>query len=385
MTARELAQNAALAAFSLAAVFGALELAVRGLVDFQAQQPTAVHDVDWDDPVRFLPGSHRTYRTQEFQFTVSFNRYGRRDAEWSAETVADPRGILLIGDSFVLGNAVEEPDTIPAGMEARLAERGDPREVLNFGMPGGAPPHYARLLEAALRDGFGARTIVVALFVGNDFNAEVFEPFQRPPASPDPAPAAPPGSALLRWLRLRVAQSARLVGLTLTVARWLGLTVYDSAGSYVFLREQTPEQQHLFARVLAEVGRMQDLAQAHGRHLYVVVIPNKLQVENGEDLTGPIYDAGAPDARILAWCRTRRLPCLDLLPELAAAFTGGSEPLYYPIDRHLTPHGYALAADAILDFLAAEASPDAVTARPDAATDLRGGAPEPEPHAAGLR
>lgn len=353
MSARELAQNVALAALSVAAVLLTLEIAARLLVDFAAHQPTAVHDIDWDDPIRFLPGSQRTYRSREFTFTVTFNRHGRRDAEWSEETIADPRSILLIGDSFVLGNAVEERDAIPARMELRLAERGDPREVLNFGMSAGAPPHYARLLEVALREGFGARAVVVALFVGNDFMPGIFEPPQRPAASPRP-PGAPPGSALFRWLRLRVGQSARIVGLVLTAGRWLGITVYDSGGSYVFLREQTPEQQQFFARALAEIGRMHDLAEAHGRRLYVVVIPNKLQVENGDDLTGRIYDAAAPDDRILAWCRARGLPCLDLLPDLAAAFAQGSEPLYYPIDRHFTPRGYALAADRILDFLAAQ-------------------------------
>ncbi|MCI0547684.1 MAG: hypothetical protein L0027_10415, partial [Candidatus Rokubacteria bacterium] len=323
-------------------------------------------------------------RTPEFTFTVAFNRHGRRDAEWSAETIADPRGILVIGDSFVLGNAVEEPDTIPARLEARLADRGDPREALNFGMPGGAPPQYARLLEAALREGFGARTVVVALFVGNDFQPSVFEPLQRPPPSPAPR-TAPAGSALFRWLRLRVGQSPRLVGLALTAGRWLGVTLYDTAGSYVFLREQTPEQEAFFERVLTEVGRMRDLAAAHGRRLYAVVIPNKIQVESGDDLTGRIYDAAAPDRRILAWCEERQIPCLDLLPDLVAASGRGSEPLYFPIDRHFTPRGYAIAADRILDFLTAEGALGAVTAPPAAATDVRGEAPGRGRGAAGLR
>jgi hypothetical protein len=153
---------------------------------------------------------------------------------------------------------------------------------------------------------------------------------------------------------MRVGQSPRLVGLALTAGRWLGITLYDSAGSYVFLREQTPEQQAFFLRVLAEIGRMHELAAAHGRRLYAVVIPNKLQVENGDDLSGRIYDAAAPSSRILAWCGERAIPCLDLLPGLVAAAAQGSEPLYYPIDRHFTPRGYVLAADLLLDFLVAQ-------------------------------
>jgi lysophospholipase L1-like esterase len=354
--AREVAKNAALAAISFGILFSVLEIAARTWVDFDAQAPIGVLDVDWDQPLRFLPGSRRTYRTSEFSFTVAFNRYGRRDAEWSADAIADPRSILLIGDSFALGNAVEEPDTIPARIEARLAERGTPTEVMNFGMPGGAPPLYAQLLDASLREGFGAGTIVVALFVGNDFYPGVFEPLRPTPMHPP----EPSGSALFRWLRIRVGQSPTLVGLALTAGRWLGVTVYDSGGSYIFLREQTSEQRRLFERILGEIARMRDVARNHGRRLYVVLIPNKLQVENGDDLTGPIYDASLPNRRILAWCEEREIACLDLLPDLVEEFRAKREPLYYPIDRHFNPRGYAFAADRILEFLSARGAIDAV-------------------------
>jgi hypothetical protein len=357
---RELVQNAALAVFSLLLLFGVLELAVRWLVDFDTQQPTAVRDIDWSHPTRFLPGSRRTYQTPEFQFTVAFNRLGRRDVEWTPETIADPDSIILIGDSFVLGNAVEEPDTIPSRMEARLAERGERREVMNFGMPGGAPPHYVALLEDALSEGFAARTIVVALFVGNDFYPNVFDPMTPPPAQPaTPPPAAlwPPRSALLQLLRVRVSQSPRFVGLALTLGRLTGINFYDTGGSFVFLREQTPEQKEFFLRVLGEVARMRDIAAARGRRLYVVIIPNKLQVENGDDLTGRIYDAAAPDRRILEWCGSEEIPCFDLLPPLIAAAAAEPGPLYYPVDRHFNPRGYALAADLILQFLTGKGAP----------------------------
>jgi hypothetical protein len=357
----ELLKNAALVAVSLVVALGALELGVRLLVDLKAQQPIGVYDVDPENPLRFLPGAEHTYTSTEFSFTVKLNRFGRRDAEWSTGTIADPRSILLIGDSFVLGNAVEAPDTLPARMELQLAERGDPREVLNFGMPGGSPPNYARLLESAIDEGFRARTVVVAIFVGNDFYPDVLQPLKPPSQAPAPGPSRLPASALVAWLKLRVAQSARLMGLVLTAGRWLGISLYDTAGSYIFLRHQTPEQTAFFERVLAEIGRMSDLAARDGRRLYAVVIPNRLQVENGEELTGRIYDASAPHRRIVAWCTAHGIPCLDLLPALVAAPREGG-PLYFPIDRHFTPRGYALAADLIVDFLAARGAVASVTA-----------------------
>lgn len=81
------------------------------------------------------------------------------------------------------------------------------------------------------------------------------------------------------------------------------------------------------------------------------MIPNKIQVENTRELTDSIFDAAKPNRLISEYCAEIGLPCLDLLPVMADAHAQGGGPLYFPIDRHFTPKGYALAADALFDFL----------------------------------
>lgn len=124
---------------------------------------------------------------------------------------------------------------------------------------------------------------------------------------------------------------------------------------------------------MSETGRLRRLApnlalvaisagRGPGRGLLVRILPNKIQVENREDLTSAVFDAARSNQRILAFCAERGLACLDLLPALRAAWTHRGEPLFYPIDRHMNATGYRIAAEVVGEFLGAWAEP----ARPSA-------------------
>jgi hypothetical protein len=158
------------------------------------------------------------------------------------------------------------------------------------------------------------------------------------------------------------------VGLALTAGRVLGVSVYDSAGTYIFLRERTPEQEDLFRRIMSHIGRMKERCDVTGRRLFVVIMPNRIQVENRDALTGRIYDAARPNRDIERYCDELRIPCLDLLPVLNEAHERDGEALFYVADRHLNVHGSRRAAEAIARFLMAEGVPAAA----------RGGALRPQ-------
>jgi hypothetical protein len=59
----------------------------------------------------------------------------------------------------------------------------------------------------------------------------------------------------------------------------------------------------------------------------------------------------------MEYCAERGLPCLDLLPVVTSAHESGADALYYAIDRHFTPNGMKLVADAIYEFLVRERAP----------------------------
>ena len=115
------------------------------------------------------------------------NRFGRRDHEWTESMLRDPRNILFIGDSMVAGNAVADEATISTQIESRSAESGMAREVFNFEIPGGQPPDYVELMDIALAHGIRAETVIVGLFVGNDFYPSVLDPSEpTKPTLPTP-------------------------------------------------------------------------------------------------------------------------------------------------------------------------------------------------------
>ncbi len=348
--------HAVLALGSLLAGLLVAEIAVRLFVDLRDYRPVEVFDVEPERGISFLPGSRRRYETSEFRFSIAANRFGRRDVEWSEAQLSDPANVLVIGDSLVLGYGVEDEWTVPSLLEQRAARAGRPREFLNFGIPAAGPREYRALLAEAEALGVAARTVLLGVFVGNDFTPSVLEPRAPRPARPEPReePSWLPRSQLAAFLKLRVSQSSRVVGFLLTASRWLGATVYDTGGSHIFLREPTPEQSALFRRILEVLGEFHADCQRSDRDLLVAIFPNKIQVENGRELTGATFDAERPDRAILDYCAETGIACLDLLPELRAGVQRLGRPVYFPIDRHLDEAGNEIAAGAIFARLERE-------------------------------
>jgi len=345
-------------AFGALVAFLMAEVGVRLFVDFQALQPGRVLGIDPEHPTAFLPGVSHRYQTEEFDYTVRFNRFGRRDVEWDAAAIANPANILFIGDSFVLGNGLEHEQAIPTQLERLLGDGGVEPEVFNFGLPGGGPREYARLLAEALEQGFAASTVVVMLFVGNDFYPAVIddpvfdvdrrkELIRKRESAPDP----PMTSHLVKFVRVRLSQSTTAVSWALRLGNLLGRSLYSSPSTYVFQRELTPAQQQTLDTILDSVGVMKRSANDAGRQLFLVTLPNRIQVENAAALTNATMDAHAPNLRIAQVCATLEVECLDLLPLLQEEAGKFDEVLYYPVDRHLTPAGAELAATAIAEFL----------------------------------
>jgi hypothetical protein len=338
--------------------FAVAEIAVRLTVDFARQAPIAVRGVDPERPIAFLPGHSAIYESDEFRYETVFNRFGRRDVEWSDAAIASPDGILFIGDSFTLGNGLHHEQAIPTLLEGLLDSPAGRPEVFNFGMPGGGPPQYAMLLDSALDDGFGARTVVVMLFVGNDFYPDVlddprFDVEQRRRHIAELARAPEPlfRSQLVRFARLRVSQSTALVSALLSAGKLVGRSLYWSPTAYIFQRELMPAQRAVMDSILDFVRAMKRRCDEAGRDLHLILMPNRVQVENAAALTSATMDPTAPGRRVEKLCAEIEVPCIDLLPILRGEYERSGTALYYPIDRHLNPLGAEIAANAIAVFL----------------------------------
>ena len=77
------------------------------------------------------------------------NSRGARGPEYSDRPAPGTFRIVVVGDSYTMGQGVEEQDTYPAVAESLLNQRGDGRryEVINVGVAGLAIRHSMRRLE----------------------------------------------------------------------------------------------------------------------------------------------------------------------------------------------------------------------------------------------
>ena len=102
----------------------------------------------------------------EVAYDVSINRLGFRGDEVRREKTPGVTRILCIGDSTTFGSHVDDPDTYPAQLQARLRERGARVEVINGGHPAWSISDEHRfLVERAM---VMKPDLVLLLFCDND-------------------------------------------------------------------------------------------------------------------------------------------------------------------------------------------------------------------------
>lgn len=357
--------NLLLSVISIVVVLGIAELATR---------------IVWAEPTHYLyqilpggmhmmPNTTGVYKSQEFEFTVNSNRFGHRDWNWTDAVMKDRCNYVFIGDSFVFGYGVDDQYTVPTQLEAELAKGGPKREVFNLGLGGGFPEYRILTQEAIEKEGIAAGTILIGIFLGNDFTPEPV--YQKADSGKGGlmshlrAPR-PDDSALYRFFKVRASGSEAFTGLVFRAGRLMHRNWYPTGTGYIFLREWTPDQEQLFHSFLDRSLDIDTIARDHGRRVGFVIFPNRIQVENAADLTSAVYDAALPDKRIMDFCGQHGLSCIDMLPTLTAAYQRDHKPLFFPVDRHMNPAGNHLAAVRIAEFLRTQPPCDAPDRQPAA-------------------
>jgi lysophospholipase L1-like esterase len=305
-----------------------------------------------DLPYRLRPGV--TVRVRNF--TVCVNRLGLRGPEVGAAPAPGRRRLLVLGDSVVYGEGLDEPDTFPVLLEHELGARGEPSEVLNGAAPGyntGAELAWLREVGLALRPD----AVVVGVSLNDYDAAPVMTPFgflSRDPAARGRTP----------WL----SNHSEFYML----ARWL-VTYARGEHWYQVAAHQPPPKDHgppaptfeerwpAIDRAIAGMHKrfyaapsgpgwesvrralvgLRDLAAARGLDLTLVIFPEKDQIE----LREPNLD---PQRQWLALCTELDLRCLDVRPAFAAAADAG--PLFQDT-QHPNAAGLRVAARAVAEAL----------------------------------
>jgi lysophospholipase L1-like esterase len=305
---------------------------------------------------RLAPGFRGTVSNQvEFDTEVSLNRLGLRGPEIGKR----PRGgmrILALGDSFSFGVGAQDGETFPARLEEILRAKGVATQVLNSGAPGfGVPDAVAWYERYGLA--LDPDAVVLAVFLANDLQD----------ASPDQPKVAVVDGALVvpgesggprRWLYYH-SHLFRLLKISLLEGRVRSLfgmkepwAMRELRSEFSLYEPSLPAELRGGAeateRAVAKLGR---LARSRSTRVLAVLIPSLPQVDPAKweavleqlGLDPARHDRRRPNRLFREIFERHRVPVLDLTDAFEKA-VAERKPIYYAIDQHLNPEGYALMA-----------------------------------------
>ncbi len=332
------------------------------MIRLVAPQPlgVAVPMYEPDDTLshRLRPSFRGTIRSGEFSTSVRINAQGFRGRAWSAD--AAPR-VLVLGDSFTFGWGVEEECAFPSILEDSLAKTWPGVRVYNAGVPG-----YGTLQERALADrlvpAWRPQVVVLAFTVGSDLQDnlirglhpeagfEVRDGFLVERGTPRGAPL--PFKAWLQehsHLYVLVQRARVRAALGFAPAR-------REACAHFLAHDPCGDTACAWDLTLEAVRELASTCRAARAHVVVLAIPHPVQVDERlwhrelARVGGSGLSRWEAQRRLEAECRRAGLTFVDPGPVFSHA---GSSRLYYRIDRHLTPRGHLLLAEAVLPALEA--------------------------------
>jgi lysophospholipase L1-like esterase len=317
-------------------------------------------------PGIYAPGQEFTDRVRsDLPAKIRINNLGFRGADLEERKAPGTLRVLALGDSYTFGDHVDTDQTWPALLERDLRQRLEPRargegRAIGAGSGAAAPPAGIRRVEVinAGANGFGildaealwARAggrldpdVVLIAFSPNDVS-DMTRPvpmieLMRRNAAMKSRPLLGP---VLRGLQ----RTAVFNALQILAARWR-----RSAGGHEALPaieparagpEAAPEAWTAYHDVLVRFGAR---LASEGRRAMLVLYPSHAHVAGEE----PFHAA----VTLPAWAEEAGLPCLDLLPALAAAARGDARLYLVPLDSHPTAAAHAAAARSVAEAIAA--------------------------------
>jgi hypothetical protein len=323
-------------ALSGAAGLLALELGIRQFLPYYDPRNQIIYRPN-DEGMRMgVPSTTSRHGTPkgDFFITLSFNRYGLRDAKDFAQ--ATTNDIFVLGDSQSLGWGVEETNRFSSLLEKKLA-----RPVFNIAMVDNDLRGYQRLLDFVQRHGGHVRNLVIGVCMENDLLD-----YSKVSASQPAAPPKPARESLKRRLALWAQQHSAL---------WI-------CSSY------TLEKHELFRRLFERIGLARNVEQITGINQYdsavlaasrdellklarpfnsvVLIIPSR-----GLWYGHNIANEEKVHTGFVQMLREAGLRVVDMKPVLEQA--GDPLHFYYKHDPHWTAEAHAAAAAALLQSLRA--------------------------------
>jgi lysophospholipase L1-like esterase len=275
----------------------------------------------------FRPGARTTVMwPPELAYHVHINSLGLRGPEIERTAPPGRARILALGDSMVFGYYLEEAETWPARLEARLRAAGADVEVVNGGCGAWSIDSETEfLIERGLA--LEPHRVLVGFFANDlgdlDRHTHVYSGLKRAVGG-------------LRGRYLRAVSSTAVYELVLrastAIRHWLRMP--DEGEGPGGIQTPPPGSDAQWARYAEWLDRMRDAVAAHHAALTLVYLPNAAEVLRGEEQ--PF------ESRLRELAAQRAIGFISPLAELRA----NADPALFhlPLDEHFAAPGADLIA-----------------------------------------
>ncbi|HKA22826.1 MAG TPA: hypothetical protein VKN18_31435 [Blastocatellia bacterium] len=361
--------------FALALAEGMLRL-VPGLLSVELQQIVQADPDNYGVAhpyIGYLGGPNKTFiiAGRDFRAANHTDGYGFRNA-WPWPEKAE---IVAVGDSVTFGYGVEDDQAWPALVAKALPHN----RLINLGLIGAGTQQYLRLYET-----FGTRLhpklLLVGFLVRNDFwDADMFDGWLKSgaqgnfmvwrdygrPRSTSLSLDQPIGNLVrsLLWRGHVLASKSHFYNLLMYVQRYL--RGYGTSKPRIFRAPDGTQLQLDLGGFTSQTGigqpgnrafdisvealqRLHSISRANGTKILVVLQPSKEEVYL--PLMGETNVDADPGRPLRVKLGELGIPYLDLLPDFRTRAAKG-EVLFFEVDGHPNPRGYALIAELVLDHL----------------------------------
>ena len=262
----------------------------------------------------------------EFNVAINFNRYGFRDKK--DFKFAKEWDFFLVGDSFALGQGVDEEDRFSNLLEKYRVS------VYNISIPNDFAG-YEELIKLAQAQGANIKNLLVGICMENDIRIyeEAPEIHLRKNV---------PLSHLRIWLNQHSA-TYHVVNHAIQTSflRKTGIRmgIFPAANDPNFIKKF--EINKVDSMLESSLMRLLEIINPYNS--IVIIIPSRLLwIEKFQEIERQVHN------KFLKLLLKQKVNFVDLTP----AFEREGDPLkyYYPIDGHWNRDGHRLAADEIADF-----------------------------------
>ena len=313
----------------LLASFAAVLVLIEAVFRLSGQVPSrGLHSVSADVYDR-IPGfwePHQDFvnrRRPELPYKTYINALGLRGPE-TTHAPRGPRGLCL-GDSFTFGEFVDDDQTLPAHLSARLPA---PVEVLNAGVLGTTIVDQSVFLPRLLAL---APTLVLLISCDNDLE----DLLKTPP------------------LHVRYAQHRQFKSGPLRLV-YVALRNTSLFSLYLKYQALTREQQAAADVAADPVPRLRELAReyaSHAVHLRQYLSGRGIELLLATFPSAPTLTDYSGSDRVtlaLAALHTAGIEAVDLMLPLRQSGLSPNDLYLFPHDGHPSPQGYAVAAEALV-------------------------------------